>query len=33
MTYQSQLDKLMQMATIEQLKDLMRQFNNNVSVS
>ena len=31
MSYQSQLDKLMQMATIEQLKDLMRQFNNNVS--
>jgi len=33
MTYQSQLDKLMQMATIEQLKDLMRQFNNNISES
>jgi hypothetical protein len=33
MSYQSQLDKLMQMATIEQLKDLMRQFNNNISES
>ena len=29
MSYQSQLDKLMQMATIEQLNLLMKQFNNN----
>ena len=28
MSYQSQLDKLMQMATIEQLNLLMKQFNN-----
>ena len=31
MSYQSQLDKLMQMATIEQLNLLMKQFNNNTT--
>ena len=33
MSYQSQLDKLMQMATIEQLNLLMKQFNNTTNIN